>query len=462
MKNNYSANNDPAATNDSSQGYAAGSTWINVASGAAWQCSNATPGAAVWMNNGSASLLVRARGNLASRAPTIYDNFDAPDETPVQGRISPTGQTWFCTGPGVSTLQIVGARMTAQDNCYNYLPVQPGTFYRQSEVVSFLPVPSGSGDRANANSVMFASADTQFTESEGKFFHAQVAADGYTLQQTATGTNGLNAGVFGFGTWETPWPTDGTPLNCSIEYDFAGRTATIFGPDGHSRTHAFAAAASGDVGIQQSDINYVGWQLGQTSFSLYYWMVGSGPSLAGALASMGNAAPMGIVSPIYGSGFRRLKPFSLKLAGGGNAWFRVVTGEVNGNPNGTNWAIAGTMQLDATDFSGSAGGLASNAWKFDCTSTLGGSFPYPDPILTHRQGVVMNQSNLIAQARLSVAPSFAPPHVALDLFVVNGSHDPATITGIFEGYGEILAAPIRGVSPLDSIKVVTLNFANGT
>lgn len=74
----------------------------------------------------------------------------------------------------------------------------------------------------------------------------------------------------------------------------------------------------------------------------------------------------------------------------------------------------------------------------------------------------MNQSNLIAQARLSVAPSFAPPHVALDLFVVNGSHDPATITGIFEGYGEILAAPIRGVSPLDSIKVVTLNFANGT
>lgn len=71
MKNNYSANNDPTATNDSSQGYATGSTWINVASGTAWQCWSATPGAAVWMNNGSASLLVRARGNLASRAPTI-------------------------------------------------------------------------------------------------------------------------------------------------------------------------------------------------------------------------------------------------------------------------------------------------------------------------------------------------------------------------------------------------------
>ena len=106
--------------------------------------------------------------------------------------------------------------------------------------------------------------------------------------------------------------------------------------------------------------------------------------------------------------------------------------------------------------------MASNAWKFDCTSTLGGNFPYPDPTLTHRQGVAMNQNNLITQARLSVSPSYAPPHVALDLFVVNGSHDPATVTGIFQGYGEILAAPIRDVSPLDSTKVVTLNFANGT
>ncbi|MEY9419910.1 hypothetical protein ABIF69_006352 [Bradyrhizobium japonicum] len=149
MKNNYSANSDPAATNDSSQGYVVGSTWINVASGTIWQCLSGARDAAVWMNFGSASasILVRARGNLASRAPTIYDNFDAPDGTPVQGRVSPTGQTWFCTGPGVSTLQIVGARMTAQDNCYNYLPVQPARFIDSQRSFPFSP---SQADRATA------------------------------------------------------------------------------------------------------------------------------------------------------------------------------------------------------------------------------------------------------------------------------------------------------------------------
>lgn len=464
MKNNDSANNDPAPTNDSSQGYAVGSTWINIASGTIWQCSNATIDAAVWMNIGSASasLLVRARGNLASRAPTIYDNFDAPDDTPVQGRISPTGQTWFCTGPGAQTLVIKGGRMTAKDNCYNYLPVQPGTFYRQSEVVSFVPDPNGIADRSSYNAVMFASTDTQFTTSVGKFFHIQVSPDGYIMQQTVTGTGGLSAGTFGSGSWDIPWPMDGTPLNCSVEYDFTRRKATIFGPDGHSRTHEFATAPSGDVGIQQSDINFVGWQM---AFYGYNWMVESGPSFAGALASSGNAAPMGIVSQIYGSGFRKLKPFSLQLAGGGNAWFRVVTGGEWGNPNASGWAIAGTMRLEATDYSNGQSG-AVNAWEFDCTSVLSGSFSppaiLPDPVLTHRQGVILTPFVLVTQARLSLDLSYTSPYIALDIFVQNGSHDPTTITGSFLGYGDIVPIPARGVAPLDSTKVVTLNFANGT
>ena len=457
LKNNYLATSDPSARNDSSQGYDVGSTWINVASGTMWECSSTALGAAVWTSVASASILTLARGNLASRAPAIYDNFDAPDGTRVQGRISPTGQTWFCTGPGVSTLEIIGGRMTAQDNCYNYLPVQTGRFYRQSEVVSFLPVPGGSGDRAVANAVMLATSGTQL---QGKFFHVQVTPDSYTLQQTATGTSGLDNGTYGGGSWGVPWPTDGTPLNCSVEYDFVGRTATIFGPDGQSRIHAFAAAVSGDVGIQQSDINYVGWQLGLASFFAYYWIVESGPSLAGALASSGNAAPMGVVSPIYGFGFRRLKPFKLSLAGGGGAWFRVVTGEKYGNLTASGWAIAGTIRFDATD-----GGAYTNAWKFDCTSVESGVLPaQPDPILTHKQGVAMNVFNLITQARLSLSPSFSSPNVALDLFVNNSSpvpNDPATITGVFEGYGEIVAAPVRGISPLDGTKVVTLNFVNG-
>ena len=79
---------------------------------------------------------------------------------------------------------------------YNYLPVQTGRFYRQSEVVSFLPVLGGSGDRAVANAVMMATSGTQL---QGKFFHVQVTPDSYTLQQTATGTSGLDNGTYGGG-----------------------------------------------------------------------------------------------------------------------------------------------------------------------------------------------------------------------------------------------------------------------
>lgn len=48
MAANTVTTTDPGVTNDSSQGFAAGSTWRNLTNGKLWVCSDATIGAAVW------------------------------------------------------------------------------------------------------------------------------------------------------------------------------------------------------------------------------------------------------------------------------------------------------------------------------------------------------------------------------------------------------------------------------
>jgi hypothetical protein len=47
-KNNFAAVADPTVSNDSSQGYAVGSRWINTSAGTEWVCVSAAVGAAVW------------------------------------------------------------------------------------------------------------------------------------------------------------------------------------------------------------------------------------------------------------------------------------------------------------------------------------------------------------------------------------------------------------------------------
>jgi hypothetical protein len=55
LTNNLSATTDPSASNDKSQGYEAGSQWINVTNGRMWSCQSNAVGAAVWVLDGGAS-----------------------------------------------------------------------------------------------------------------------------------------------------------------------------------------------------------------------------------------------------------------------------------------------------------------------------------------------------------------------------------------------------------------------
>ena len=44
----YSASADPSTSDDSTEGFAAGSLWMNTSSLQVWQCTNPATGAAVW------------------------------------------------------------------------------------------------------------------------------------------------------------------------------------------------------------------------------------------------------------------------------------------------------------------------------------------------------------------------------------------------------------------------------
>jgi hypothetical protein len=70
IKVNYTAVTDPAVGNDNTQGYAAGSTWINTATGKEFVCVNAATGAANWRE-------------ITNPAPSVFGNNYAITEAQV-------------------------------------------------------------------------------------------------------------------------------------------------------------------------------------------------------------------------------------------------------------------------------------------------------------------------------------------------------------------------------------------
>lgn len=53
LTNNFGATTNPGVSNDISEGYEVGSTWINTSTDSAYLCSDSTEGAAVWLLTGN-------------------------------------------------------------------------------------------------------------------------------------------------------------------------------------------------------------------------------------------------------------------------------------------------------------------------------------------------------------------------------------------------------------------------
>jgi hypothetical protein len=89
-------------------------------------------------------------GRMAIRDTVIYDEFDVPDGTDLNGLTTPTGHVWIVNeAAGGQPFLVNGGKAASASNTYNSLnygkPVK-----RYAAAFSFLPVPGGSGDRTNA------------------------------------------------------------------------------------------------------------------------------------------------------------------------------------------------------------------------------------------------------------------------------------------------------------------------
>ncbi len=78
VKNNFSGAVAPAVTDDSASGYTSGSLWLNIVAGAAYMCSSAAVGAAVWVNLASASSIAAVLGKVlvttTDTTPAVLDS----------------------------------------------------------------------------------------------------------------------------------------------------------------------------------------------------------------------------------------------------------------------------------------------------------------------------------------------------------------------------------------------------
>ena len=77
--NNYTATTDPAAGDDGADGYSVGSEWINVTLDKSWKCVDATNGAAVWSQTNAAASGGGANDITGVNTVTTTGNFDLED-----------------------------------------------------------------------------------------------------------------------------------------------------------------------------------------------------------------------------------------------------------------------------------------------------------------------------------------------------------------------------------------------
>jgi hypothetical protein len=99
--NNFAATTNPGVSNDTTQGYQPGSTWINSTAGSVWECISSAKGAAVWVEFAASS------GEITDTSASYSASASAVSFTATPAQIS--------GGSAIAVLDLTGAPAAAEN-----------------------------------------------------------------------------------------------------------------------------------------------------------------------------------------------------------------------------------------------------------------------------------------------------------------------------------------------------------
>ena len=337
----------------------------------------------------------------------VYDDFNTTDVS-LNGRVTPTGQTWGCGGPGGSTVSIIDGAIRTTANTYSSLDY--GSNIKRISGVFYV------GDSGETPAAIIAALNPSLLN----MIHMQFTNTGFSLTKRVNGGDFVAMPMTN--NPSTKWQLiNGKKVRYQItmEINYSTNVVTIITPMGeilNTVADADVTAIAPRYGIFQGD-NWVMVEMSERSLLKNMLPMGLTP----------NIAEISILKGI-GSTFKHL-PIAFTATSVG--WYRVVTAESFIGLN-----VFGTIQIQAVD---GVGYFSVGEFDLYFTST---SIP------TLTSGVIQNKyisTGAVTKCRATYSGSTC----AFDIYVSSVSSPGCVINIGYSGYG-LLNAPVLVTSDLGS------------
>lgn len=349
----------------------------------------------------------------------IMDDFDAVDGTLIQGRVSPTGQTWAATGTGAATTKIVGGVAISAAAANNtYMAMDYGkTLSYVSGAFSLGPDNSGTDPTASGVTII---AD-QDSVGLNTMLHLQMSATTWTLDKRISGGSfiGLASGVYNL-------LTDGTVYGVAMAVDNTNHTVTVFDPGGGITT-----VTDADIGVAIIP-RYAEYQLGASTggYVARWHSVAAGPTSVVSLRGLGMGAPMSAIAFLTGNTGTRLQRTSF-VTPATSDWYRIAT-----QTTYSTFTMMGHVKISSVD------SATAQQLEFNVAALAAGT-----PYLAQEFSA---QNNVFNQVRLST--DSVNHLIGLDVHL--NAARAATVNVEFEGFFTPVLAPVAGATVLPTANTV--------
>lgn len=218
----------------------------------------------------------------SSGALIIWESFDRPDGTPINGQIAESGSLVFSDASGNSYAVVRGGELTNTGNSYSSLHNNDGS--TDIPLIHF-----GGCFRLMADTVAPAAiiADASDSPPLTEMVHVQISRTGWTAQISAPGYAPFT--YIGQNTY-APLVL-GEMYHISLDFDYPNNAVTVTGPDGVAKTLTHPA-----IGTLQPAIGR--FQLGAfaQNDSAHWGLIEFGQTKAEAFRALGKGAPMAEIS----------------------------------------------------------------------------------------------------------------------------------------------------------------------